>query len=361
MSPEMIFMLAKIAIVLMGLLAVVPIMLFVERRGSALIQNRLGPNRMGPFGLFQAACDVIKFVFKEDQPPGHVNKFYYTIAPWIAVIPSFMTFAVIPFAGTITYDGTQYQFQISNLDVGILYCFSIASLGVYGIIMAGWSSNNKFSLLGSLRSSAQMISYELTLGLSIVGLMMIFQSVRLGDITALQGETWMNIAGFDIPKWGVLIQPLGCFLFIVSAFAETNRLPFDLPEGESELIAGYHLEFGAMRFALFMMAEFINMAVASALIATLFFGGWQMLPGFSFLAEEAAKLLQVNPLLTGVLFQGLSFVIKVASFMWFFVWVRWTLPRFRFDQLMNIGWKVLFPLALLNVFVTGILIYKGVF
>ena len=349
---EIILMFVKIAIVLMGLLLVVPIMLFVERRGSALMQNRLGPNRMGPFGLFQAACDVLKFLFKEDRAPDHVNKFYYTMAPWLAVIPAFMTFAVIPFAGSLALNGSEVHFQVANLDVGVLYCFSIASLGVYGIIMAGWASNNKYSLLGALRSSAQMISYELTLGLSIVGLMMVFQSVKLGDIAAAQGETLVTIAGLDIPKWGVFIQPVGFVLFLISVFAETNRLPFDLPEGESELIAGYHLEYGSMRFALFMMAEFVNMAVASGLITTLFFGGWQLLPGLSWLLAGADPIVIV-------LGQGISFVIKVAFFMWFFVWVRWTLPRFRFDQLMNLGWKVLFPLGLINVFVTGLMIYKG--
>jgi len=360
MTPEISFMLIKVAIVLTGLLAVVPIMLFVERRGSALIQNRLGPNRMGPFGMFQAACDVLKFIFKEDSTPTHVNKFYYTIAPWLVVIPAFMTFAVIPFAGSLSMDGNHFNFQVANLDVGVLYCFAIASLGVYGIIMAGWASNNKYSLLGSLRSSAQMISYELTLGLSIVGLMMIFQSVRLGDIAAAQGETLFTVAGFNVPKWGIFIQPVGFLLFLISVFAETNRLPFDLPEGESELIAGYHLEYGSMKFALFMMGEFINMSVASALIATLFFGGWQLLPGLAWVVQQVANITQVDVLLVTVLFQGVSFVIKVAFFMWFFVWVRWTLPRFRFDQLMNLGWKVLFPLGLVNLFVTGILIYKGV-
>ncbi len=360
-SFEITLMFVKIGIVLMGLLLTVPIMLFVERRGSALIQNRLGPNRMGPFGMFQAACDVLKFIFKEDAAPAHVNKFYYTIAPWLAVIPAFMTFAVIPFAGSIVIQGSEVHFQVANLDVGVLYCFSVASLGVYGIIMAGWASNNKYSLLGSLRSSAQMISYELTLGLSIVGLIMVFQSVKLGDIAQAQGETLVTIAGMNIPKWGVFLQPVGFILFLISMFAETNRLPFDLPEGESELIAGYHLEYGSMRFALFMMAEFVNMAVASGLIATLFFGGWQLLPFFGALAHFVAGLgIIENEGLVTVLFQGISFLLKIAFFMWFFVWVRWTIPRFRFDQLMNFGWKVLFPLGVVNVFVTGILIYKGV-
>jgi NADH-quinone oxidoreductase subunit H len=207
-----------------------------------------------------------------------------------------------------------------------------------------------------------MISYELTLGLSIVGLMMVFQTVNLGEMATQQGETLFQIGPIAVPKWGVFIQPVGFILFLVSMFAETNRLPFDLPEGESELIAGYHLEYGSMRFALFMMAEFVNMAVASGLITTLFFGGWQLLPGMaSILTVINQTGLVQDPALPTVLFQGVSFVIKVAFFMWFFVWVRWTLPRFRFDQLMNLGWKVLFPLGLLNVLVTGILIYKGVF
>lgn len=360
-SPDIIFMLVKVVLVLGALLTTVPIMIFTERRGSALIQNRLGPNRIGPLGFFQTIADALKFMFKEDVPPGHVNKFYYTIAPWICVIPAFMTFAVIPFAGSIVLSGKEYVFQVANLDVGILYCFSIASLGVYGIMMAGWSSNNKFSLLGALRSSAQMISYELTLGLSIVGLVMTFSSVKLGDIALAQGETLITIVGVNIPRWGVIIQPVGFILFLISIFAETNRLPFDLPEGEAELIAGYHLEFGSMRFALFMMAEFVNVTVASALISTLFFGGWQLLPFFGYLAHAVYGLgIIENESIVTALFQAFSFVLKMAFFMWFFVWVRWTVPRFRFDQLMNFGWKVLLPIALLNVFVTGLLIYEGV-
>jgi NADH-quinone oxidoreductase subunit H len=359
---DVIVMLAKIVLVLAALLSVVPIMLFAERRGSALMQNRLGPNRIGPLGFFQTIADAIKFIFKEDQAPAHVHKFYYTLAPWIAVIPAFMTFAVIPFAGSMTINGTEVHMQVANLDVGILYSFAIASLGVYGIIMAGWSSNNKYSLLGSLRSSAQMISYELTLGLSMIGLVMIFQSLKLGDIAAAQGETLFSIGALHVPRWGIFLQPLGFILFLVSAFAETNRLPFDLAEGESELIAGYHLEYGSMHFALFMMAEFVNLTVASGLIVTLFFGGYQFLPFFGHIAHFVYGLGFIeNEGLVTVLFQGLSFIIKMAFFMWLFVWVRWTLPRFRFDQLMKLGWKVMFPLALLNVFVTGILIYKGVF
>lgn len=359
-SVELAAMFLKIAVVMVGLLSTVPIMLFVERRGSALIQNRLGPNRIGPLGLLQAAADVLKFIFKEDRPPAHVNKFYFNLAPWLAVVPAFMTFAVVPFASSIEIAGTQVFFQVANLDVGILYCFAIASLGVYGIIMAGWASNNKYSLLGSLRSSAQMISYELTLGLSIVGMVMVVESTKLGAVAEFQGQELINIFGLSIPKWGIFIQPVGFILFVVSMFAETNRLPFDLPEGESELIAGYHLEYGSMRFALFMMAEFVNMTVASALIVTMFLGGWQLLPGMSWLlAQCSSQWAELAPFFK-VGFEAISFLFKVAFLMWFFVWVRWTLPRFRFDQLMNLGWRVMFPLALINIFVTGILIYKGV-
>lgn len=351
-NQDIIFMFFKIGIVLVGLLSVTPIMLFVERRGSALLQNRLGPNRIGPQGLLQAPLDVIKFIFKEDRAPDHVNKFYFSLAPMVILIPALMTFAVIPFAGN--------DFIIANLDVGILYCFSVSSLGVYGIIMAGWASNNKYSLLGSLRSSAQMISYELTLGLSIVGLVMIFQSLKLGDIVSAQSETFFSIGGFNIPKLGVFMQPVGFILFLVSSFAETNRLPFDLPEGEPDLIGGYHLEYGSMRFALFMLSEFINMTVVSALMATLFFGGWQYSFGLGWVAQQFTDGSVEVAYAASTICHGLSLVIKIAMFMWFFVWVRWTLPRFRFDQLMNFGWRFLFPIALLNVFVTGLLIYFGV-
>lgn len=351
----------KIAVVLVGLLSVVPIMLFVERRGAALIQERLGPNRIGPFGALQTIADVGKFLFKEDRAWGHVNKFYYVLAPILAVIPAFMTFAVVPFASAIEWDGKEVVFQLANLDVGILYCFSIGSLGVYGIIVASWASNNKYSLLGGLRSSAQMISYELSMGLSIVGILMTFSSLKLGTIAMAEGQTLFQIGSLTIPKWGIFVQPLGFLLYLVSIFAETNRLPFDLPEGESEIIAGYHLEYGSMKFALFFMAEYINMAVASSIVVTLYWGGWQMLPGLHALHqflfhESSTRVMDV----TRVVLEMFSFLLKVSFFMWLFVWVRWTLPRFRFDQLMNFGWKVMFPLSLLNVLVTAFLIYKGV-
>ena len=351
-----------VAFVVLVMLQVVPIMVWIERRGSALMQNRLGPNRVGPLGLFQSLADVVKFIAKEDFVPGHVDKMYYLLAPAVLLIPAFMTFAVVPFGGDITVAGHTVHVQMADLDIGLLYIFSIGSLGVYGIIMAGWASNNKYSLLGSLRSSAQMISYELSLGLSVIGIIMIFGSVNLREIVQGQAVELLPM----IPKWGIFVQPVGFIIFLTSVFAETNRLPFDLPEGESEIVAGYHLEYGSMKFALFFMAEYMNMVTASAMLATLFFGGYLMLPGMSYLVEPLSGLVMKvyevpNPAdWARVLLEMASFTMKVGFFMWFFVWVRWTLPRFRYDQLMNLGWKVLLPLSLANIAVTAVLIYLRV-
>jgi NADH-quinone oxidoreductase subunit H len=341
-------------------LNVAPVMLWLERRGSAWMQMRLGPNRIGPFGFFQPIADAIKLISKEDPVPGHVNKFYYLLAPSVSVIPAFMTSAIVPFAAPIPLsDGSLFSFQVADLNVGILYAFAIGSLGVYGIIMGGWASNSKYSLLGALRSSSQMISYELTLGLSIIGIVMAFSSVELSAIVSGQGAKWFELAGVTVPRLGVFLQPLGFLLFLTAAFAETNRLPFDLPEGESEIIAGYHIEFGSLKFAAFMMAEYVNMFTASCLIASLYFGGWHMLPGFGWVLQHLGVEGQAL-FWTRAGLQALSLLLKIAFFMWFFVWVRWTLPRFRYDQLMDLGWKVMLPLALGNIFVTGVLIYYRV-
>jgi NADH-quinone oxidoreductase subunit H len=358
----MIYVAIKIALIVIVLLQVVPIMVWIERRGAALMQNRLGPNRVGPLGILQSLADVVKFLFKEDLVPGHVNRFYFLLAPLIALIPSFMTWAVIPFGSSIEIAGQQIGLQIADLNVGVLYIISIASLGVFGIIMAGWSSNNKYSLLGSLRSSSQMISYELSMGLALVGIIMVFSSVKLGDIARLQGETLLQLGPIALPKWGIFVQPLGFIIFLTAVYAETNRLPFDLPEGESEIVAGYHLEYGSMKFALFFMAEYINMTTASAMVATLYFGGWQFLPGFGLLLNQISHwgVTGFNLECVRVLFEMTSFAIKVAFFMWLFVWVRWTLPRFRYDQVMDLGWKVMLPLSLVNIFITGVLMYLGV-
>lgn len=362
-NAEALVMVVKSIAVAFLLFNTVPVMVWLERRGSAWIQNRKGPNRLGPFGLFQGVADGVKAVFKEDLPLGHVAKFYYLAAPVVCLIPAFMTFAVIPFASEITVAGMNIKFQIADLNVGLLYIFSVASLGVYGIIMAGWSSNNKYSLLGSLRSSAQMISYELSLGLSVVGILMVFSSVNLSEIVLQQGAPLLQLGPITIPKWGFFVQPLGFIIFLTSTYAETNRLPFDLPEGESEIVAGYHLEYGTMYFALFMMAEYINMTVAAALTATLFLGGWQMLPGLHWVHSTLTQAVGLSALsadVLRVLLELASFAAKTGFFLVLFVWVRWTIPRFRYDQLMDLGWKVMLPLALVNIFVTGVLIYYGV-
>jgi NADH-quinone oxidoreductase subunit H len=363
MSPELIEWLAmgvKIVLMLVIMIHVAPIMAWVERRGSALMQNRLGPNRVGPLGLLQSAADGIKFIFKEDPIPGHVTKFYYVLAPLVSLVPALMTFAVIPWASQITLEtGQVIRFQAADLNVGLLFILAISSLGVYGIIMAGWSSNNKYSLLGSLRSSSQMISYELSLGLAIVGIIMSFSSVQIGDLVRAQHETLIQLGPVAIPKWGIFIQPVGFLILITALYAETNRLPFDLPEGESEIVAGYHLEYGSMKFAIFMMAEYVNMATASGLLAALYFGGWQMLPGLPWVHEQLGLTGMAHEW-ARVAFEAGSFFLKVAFFMWAYVWVRWTLPRFRYDQLMDFGWKVMLPLSLVNIFVTGVLIYYGV-
>ncbi len=350
---------AKVALVAIVLLQVVPVMIWVERRGSALMQNRLGPNRVGPLGLLQSAVDAIKMIFKEDFVPAHVMPFYFLLAPVAAVIPAFMSFAVIPFASQIELNGQIIQFQIADLNVGLLYILSITSIGVYAIIMAGWASNNKYALLGSLRSSSQMISYELSMGLSLIGIVMVFSSVKLGDIARAQGETLIQLGSLSLPKWGIFVQPVGFLIFLTSTYAETNRLPFDLPEGESEIVAGYHLEYGAMKFALFMLAEYINMTTASAMCATLYFGGWQLLPGMSWILGQL-PLDGMASEWARVAFEAASFTIKVGFFLWLFVWVRWTLPRFRYDQLMDLGWKFMLPLSILNIFVTAFMIYRGV-
>lgn len=356
---DLVAMSLKIGLIVVMLLQVVPIMVWVERRGSALLQNRLGPNRIGPFGLLQSLVDAVKMMFKEDRITGHVNPFYYRLAPLISLIPAFMTFAAIPFASHISIGGRVVEFQIADLDVGLLYILSITSLSVYGIIMGSWASNNKYAIFGGLRSAAQMISYELSMGLSIIGLVMIVGSMKLGDIAAAQGATLFHLGALSIPKWGIFLQPVGFLIFIICTYAETNRLPFDLPEGESEIVAGYHLEYYSMMFGMFMMAEYINMTVAAALTATLYFGGWQLFPGMD--------LLLANSGLQGMAFEwarvaleAMCFTIKTAFFMWLFVWVRWTIPRFRYDQLMTLGWKVLLPLSLANIFVTGLLIYLKV-
>ncbi len=339
-------------VVFVLILTTVAFLTLAERRVSAFMQDRLGPNRVGPWGLFQPVADGIKFLMKEDVTPLEVNKILYTIAPLLTIIPAMLTFAVVPFGHDLFLHGRVIHLQIANLNVGILYVFAIASMGIFGIIIGGWASNNKYSLLGGLRSASQFISYEISMGLAVIGILMVYGSLRLNDIALYQGSLWFNA----VPKWGVLVQPLGFIIFLVSVFAETNRVPFDLPEAESELVGGYHTEYSSMKFAFFFMGEYANMITASALIATLYFGGWQVpyLHNIGFIIPKLG-ILHMQQWLVAII-EILSFVIKVGFFLFLFLWVRWTLPRFRFDQLTSLGWKVLIPLGILNIVITGALI-----
>ena len=308
---------------------------WVERRGAAFIQDRFGPNRVGPFGLFQAVADAVKMFTKEAVMPASADKLLFLLAPAIAAFAALSTFAIVPYGATLKIDGREIPLIGADVSIGILYSFAIVSLSVYAIVLAGWASNNKFSLMGGIRSSAQIISYELAMTTAAAGVVLVASSFKLNDIIATQQRP-MPILAF-VPQWNIFLQPLGFIIFLVSAFAETNRLPFDLPEAEPELVAGYHTEYSAMRFGAFQMAEYVNVVVACAITVTLYLGGWS-LPGF-----HPESIL-------GVALSILIFATKTAFLVWVFVWVRWTLPRFRYDQLMRLGWKVLLPLALVNLF-----------
>ncbi len=326
----------KILLVEIILLTAVAYTVLLERRVSAFIQNRYGPNRVGPFGLLQPLVDAIKLLMKEDIVPEKANRFIHGLAPAISLTVALATFAVIPFGDKIILFGKEIKLQIADVNIGILYILALVSLGVYGITLSGWSSNNKYSLLGGLRSSAQMLSYELSMGLSVLGIILINGSFELDTIV-------QNQFGW---KWNIVLQPIGFLTFLVAAFAETNRTPFDLPEAEQELVGGYHTEYSSMKFAMFFLAEYANVIVSSAVITTLYFGGWQ----FPYLQNFGLPAFWVSIL------QVLTFTIKVFALVFFFIWVRWTIPRFRYDQLMNLGWKVMLPLALANLVGTAIVI-----
>jgi NADH-quinone oxidoreductase subunit H len=325
--------LIKIVVVLLIIFTTVANLVYAERKISAAIQNRIGPNRVGPWGLLQAPADVLKLFIKEDIVPARANPFLHSLAPIISIMVALSTFAVVPFGDTITLFGREIKLMIADVNIGILYILAMTSLGVYGITLSGWASNNKYSLLGGLRSSAQLISYELSMGLSVVGVIMIAGTVELDAIVKMQSG-W---------HWNMLLTPIGFVTFLVASFAETNRLPFDLPEAEPELVGGYHTEYSGMKFGTFFLAEYANMITSAAVVVTLFLGGWQ----FPYLETFGLPALWVS------LLQVLTFVVKVAAVLFFYMWIRWTIPRFRYDQLMNLGWKVMLPLALVNVVVTG--------
>lgn len=413
--------LAKIGFMLAVILGILPAMIWAERKGAAYIQDRPGPNRANILGfrlvgLIHPIADVLKLVFKEDIIPAGVNRFFYHLAPFLVMVVALLTFAVIPFGDKLYLGDQVINLQVADLNVGVLYILAITSLSVYGIVLAGWASNNKFSFLGGIRSTSQMISYELNMGLAVLALILAMDTPRLSEMVMEQGEL---LFGF-LPKWGVVIQPIGFIIFIVALFAEVNRNPFDLPEGESELVSGYHTEYSSLKFALFFMAEYANMIVGAAIVSTLYFGGWQvpwmdtealrgnagplitgtMIVGIALnllfaraLFRYHAKIKgtlgdnrELESLILGVVFLGMAaaaggylligqpwaipagselsvhfatvaqigqFITKTLFFAWLFIWVRWTLPRFRYDQLMRLGWNFMLPLALVNFFVTA--------
>jgi NADH-quinone oxidoreductase subunit H len=314
-------------------------MTLAERRVSAWIQDRRGPNRVGPHGLGQPIADGLKNIMKEETLPPYVNKALFFLAPILSFTPAMLAWAVIPFGASWASKWGRIDMVFADLPIGFLFVLAITSLGVYGIVLAGWSSNNKYALLGGLRSSAQMVSYEISMGLSLIPVLLLTGNVTLSQVVNSQATLHL---------WNALSLGVACFIFITAAFAETNRLPFDLPEAESELITGYHTEYSAMKFSLFFIAEYANMMTASAMIATLFFGGWDV--PFT----QADNVAAVSfPL---VLLSMLIFALKCAFFLFLFIWIRWTLPRFRYDQLMALGWKVFLPVALAYIVIIASLI-----
>jgi len=362
----------KAFLVLFMVLNLAGVLGWIERKGSALIQDRIGANRASIFGFAGMGlvntliADPLKFLTKEDFIPPAGDKFLHTLAPCMALFTALVTFAVIPFGDVLHIGDRTINLQVANINVGILYAFAMGSLGVYGIVIGAWASNNKFSLLGGVRGSAQMISYEIAMGLSVIGVLMVYGTLELQEIARGQGllmrdllPQWLAflqpLIGW-LPAWGIFLQPLGFLLFFTSAVAETKRIPFDLPEGESELVAGYHVEYSGGKFLMFFASEFAEIVTAAGLVTTLFFGGWQvpylMRDGFHspwggqwLLSHYAVVGLQVG-----------AFTLKVLFFCWLQILLRWSVPRFRYDQVMRLGWKMMLPLALLNVMVTAVII-----
>ena len=332
-------MLVKVLVVFSATLLMIMAMTLAERRVSAFMQYRLGPNRVGWGGILQPVADGLKFILKEDIIPDKADRPIYLLAPVITMVPALMTMAVIPFGAPLQVGEYMVPLQIADLNIGLLYILALTSVGVYGIVLAGWGSGSKYPLLGGLRASAQLISYELAMGLSLIGVIMITGGLTFGEIVAYQQET----------GWNIWKQPLAALIFLIAIFAETNRLPFDMTEAEQELVGGYHTEYSSFKFAMFFMSEYANMITASAFMVSLFFGGWDV----PFVDEAALGNL-------GVGLSVLAFLTKVGFFLFLYIWVRWTFPRFRYDQLMRLGWKVLLPLALANVFLTGLyLVWKA--
>ena len=360
-----------VGLVFVIILPMVSYTVYAERRVSAMIQDRLGPNRVGPFGLIQPIADAVKLLLKEDFTPASVNKFYYWLAPACAMAPSLMALAVIPFGSNLF----GVPMVVANVDIGVLWVFAVSSLGVYGIVLAGWSSNSKYPFLGGIRSSSQMISYELSLGLSVIPIFLICGTLNLPDIVKYQIQNgwlispiWLKGISFTGINFPLLVSSIfsvdalvklllwvplfiSFVVFMVSMFAETNRLPFDLPESETELVGGYHTEYSSMKFALFFLGEYAAMITGSAVIVTLFFGAWHI----PFLPNDPSQFPWLGDLILGVL-HIVAFFVKVAILLFFFIWVRWTLPRFRYDQLMRLGWYFFFEIALANILIVALIL-----
>jgi NADH-quinone oxidoreductase subunit H len=345
--PWIIITLIKVVVVFFGLMIVVAMLTLMERRVSAFIQDRLGPNRVGKFGLLQPFADGLKNFLKEETYPAGANRVFFVLAPMLALGPAMITFAVVPFAAPLPTPWGLVDMIIADLPIGILYILAIASLGVYGIVMAGWASNSKYSMLGAMRAGAQMVSYEVALGLSLIPVFMLAGNVTLTQIIWTQQQ--------ELGLWLALPLSLGFLLFVISAFAETNRLPFDVAEAESELVSGYHTEYSSMKFSMFFIAEYANMVTASALMATLFLGGWDIpfWSGDDMRVVAPGVVMGAAPAWWKTVLTFLAFASKTFFFIFVFMWVRWTVPRFRYDQIMHLGWKVMLPSALAYVTIIG--------
>jgi NADH-quinone oxidoreductase subunit H len=347
---QLITTVVKILIIFAVAINVPPIMVWLERRAPAFMQRRKGPNRVGLFkwrlwGLLQSLADAIKLIFKEESVPASAHKAFFHLGPIFSVFPAFLVLGSIPFGHDLTVWGQKIPLQVINLNVGFLFFLAMTGMAVYGVVLAGWASHNKFSLLGSLRASAQMLSYEIPLGLALIPLVLIYNTLDLNVIT--HGQS-------NFLHWGIFLAPFSFIIFVICMFAETNRAPFDLAEGESELVAGFHTEFGSAKFALFFLAEYVSMFALSLLASIFFLGGWQI----PFLPYDTLVSIVKEPNIASLI-GAVVLLLKGAFFMWLYVWVRWTLPRFRYDQLMKLGWKFLLPLGLVNIVVTaGILALK---
>ena len=330
----------KIAVIMFVLLTAIAYTTWLERKVIGHIQSRWGPYLVGPHGLLQPLADGLKFMFKEDIAPLEADSFVYWLAPFLAFLMAFLSIAVIPFGESFSLLGHEIKLQITDLNVGLLFIFAVTSLGVYSVALAGWSSNSKYPLLGALRSSAQMISYEVSLTLGVIGVLMMAGTLSLREIVNLQAGLWAHGGVLSLlPRWNLFLQPVGFLVYFIAAIAETNRIPFDLPEGETELVAGFHTEYSSFKFAIFFMSEYANMITVSAVATLLFFGGW-LGPSF-------------GPPVVRVLLPVFWFCLKLFCFLFFYIWVRGTFPRFRYDQLMAFGWKFLLPLGLLNILATS--------